>query len=195
MKTLVTELKTEATYSDDGAKRYILKKTWDNTKPRLTIVMLVSGGAGGVELDTTTLLVLNNASRLGFGGVNIVNLFATLNDFVLKDVEVEDKDNLDAILKAAEESDIVVYAPGTGKTKNKMFVAAQDYVLAALRPYEKKLRCLCNEFGKSRYQHPLSPQVREWNLSELKINELISKPIDIEDKGKNKSKDKQTKKE
>lgn len=88
MKTLVTELKTEAVYSDDGVKRYVLKKTWDDSKPRLTIVMLVSGGAGGIELDTTTQLVLNNASRLGFGGVNIVNLFATLNDFALEDVDI-----------------------------------------------------------------------------------------------------------
>ena len=195
MKTLVTKLNTEAIYSDDGVKRYLLKKTWDDSKPRLTIVMLVSGGAGGIELDTTTQLVLNNASRLGFGGVNIVNLFATLNDFALEDVDVEDSDNLEAILNAVKESDTVVYAPGTGKAKNKTFIAAQDYVLEALRPHEKKLRCLCNEFGGSRYQHPLSPQVRVWNLSPFKVNELISTPEEPDTNEKKKLKDKSPKKD
>ena len=192
---ITTTLTTTAVFNDDQSKRYLLEKVWDDSKPRLTIVMLVSGGAGGIELDTTTQLVLNNASRLGFGGVNIVNLFATLNDFALEDVDREDDENLEAILNAVKESDTVVYAPGTGKAKNKTFIAAQDYVLEALRPHEKKLRCLCNEFGGSRYQHPLSPQVRVWNLSPFKVNELISTPEEPDTNEKKKLKDKSPKKD
>ena len=80
MRTEVTELRTEAVYSDDGEKRYLLRKTWDESKPKLAIVMLAAGEADGIQLDTTTQLVINNASRLGFGSVAIVNLSATLND-------------------------------------------------------------------------------------------------------------------
>ena len=87
MNTIVTTLKTEAVFSDDGVKRYLLRKTWDDEKPKLSIIMLAPSGASGIELDATTLLVLNNADRLGFGSVDILNLFATLNDFSLSQAD------------------------------------------------------------------------------------------------------------
>ena len=105
MKTVVTELRTEATYSDNGEKRYLLRKTWDDSLPKLAVVMLCVGSAGTVELDTTTQLVLNNASRLGYGSVAIVNLFATLNDFALKQSQGEDAENLNVIIQEAAAAD------------------------------------------------------------------------------------------
>ena len=65
MKSIVTTLTTEAVFSDDGVKRYLLRKTWDESKPKLAIIMLAPSEASGIELDTTTQLVLNNAARLG----------------------------------------------------------------------------------------------------------------------------------
>lgn len=90
MKTIQTKLETAAVFSEDGAKRYLLKKYWDGKKPSLTVIMLAPSEASGIVLDNTTLLVLNNASRLGYGSVSIVNLFATLNDFALECAEEED---------------------------------------------------------------------------------------------------------
>ena len=109
MNTITTTLTTEAVFSDDNRKRYLLKKTWNTDLPKMTILMLAPSEAAGIELDTTTQLVLNNASRLGFGSVAIVNLFATLNDFALKQVEAEDPDNLQAIVEAAQTADLIVY--------------------------------------------------------------------------------------
>ena len=40
MQTVKTTLTTEAIFSDDGAKRYLLRKTWDDSKPILSIIML-----------------------------------------------------------------------------------------------------------------------------------------------------------
>ena len=120
MKTQVTELRTEAVCSDDGSKRYLLRKTWDDGLPKLAVIMLCAGSAGAVALDTTTQLVLNNASRLGYGSVAIVNLFATLNDFTLKESTSEDAENLDAIVQEVIVAERVLYAPGTGKAKNKL---------------------------------------------------------------------------
>ena len=97
MQTVKTTLTTEAIFSDDGAKRYLLRKTWNDSKPILSIIMLAPSSAGGIELDSSTQLVLNNAFRLGFGSVDILNLFSTLNDFALKEAEDEDTDNLNAI--------------------------------------------------------------------------------------------------
>lgn len=188
MKTVATELRTEAVYSDDGVKRYLLRKTWDDDLPKLAVMMLCAGSAGTVELDTTTQLVLNNASRLGYGSVAIANLFATLNDFSLKQSGSEDVENLDVIVQEATAAEKIVFAPGTGKAKNKLFIEVQGQTLLALQPFEDKLYCLCDKQGGSRLQHPLSPRVREWHLSPLKISELIDIPVEEATQKKGKSK-------
>lgn len=195
MKTETTTLNTEAIYSDDGAKRYLLKKMWDEKKPKMAIVMLHPSVADGIQLDTTTQLVVNNASRLGYGSVAIVNLSAVLNDFNLSHSEEEDPENIKVILDMAKNAEAVVYAPGTGKSKSKAFLALQERVLLALRPYESKLCCLCNEDGEGRLQHPLSPQVRTWSLSPLQVSELITIPKETEQKPKKKAKAKEPKEE
>ena len=195
MKTEVTELCTETVCSDDGFKRYLLRKTWDGSLPKLVVIMLCAGSAGMVELDTSSQLVLNNAVRLGYGSVAIVNLFATLNDFALKRSLSEDVENLDVIIQEAASAEKIVFAPGTGKAKNKLFVEVQEQTLLALRPYEDKLCCLCDEKGGSRLQHPLSPRVRVWHLSPLAISELIELPAAIEPETKKKPKGKAAQKE
>ena len=150
---------------------------WDEDKPKLAVIMLAPSAASGIELDTTTQLVLNNAARLGYGQIDILNLFATLNDFALKRAEAEDIDNINAIVSSVQEADDVVYASGVGKAKSKIFQQRQKQVLEALRPYESKLNCLTDGSGKARLQHPLSPAVRVWHLSPLKISELIAEPV------------------
>ena len=180
MKTVTTTLLTEAVFSDDGLKRYLLKKSWDDQKAKLTVVMLAPSDAGGIELDTTTQLVLNNATRLGYGGVAIVNLFATLNDFALKQAEGEDVENMSAIVEAAKDADLIVYAPGVGKAKSKLFQQRQERVLCALRPYEEKLHCLCSVNGGGRLLHPLAPAVRVWALSPFKVAELVAETVEAE---------------
>lgn len=176
MKTIETMMTTTAVFSDDGLKRYSLCKVWDDSKPKLAIIMLAPSEASGVEMDTTTQLVLNNAVRLGYGCVTTLNLFSTLGDYDLKRAEAEDADNLKAIIACAEGADEVVYAAGVGKAKNKAFIQRQQQVLNALHPYELKLRCLTNQGGRARFQHPLSPAVRVWYLSPFKVSELIGEP-------------------
>ena len=173
MKTIETNLQTTAVFSDNGTKRYLLKKTWDEKKPSLTIIMLAPSEASGIELDNTTLLVLNNASRLGFGSVSIVNLFATLNDFTLSKAEAEDSINTNMIVNEANASDTVIYAPGVGKVKNIAFQDRARQVLQALRPVAKKLKCITSRNGLARMVHPLTPAVREWVLTEMTIEEAL----------------------
>ena len=190
MEKIVTTLTTEAVFSDDSLKRYLLRKTWDDSKPKLAIVMLAPSEASGIELDTTTQLVLNNCSRLGYGSVAIVNLFATLNDFSLKQAEAEDPDNMEVIVQQAQGADLVVFASGVGKAKSKLFQRRREQVLTALLPFEAKLQCLCGQNGEARLQHPLSPAVRTWHLSPLNVGEVIPLP---QEEQKKKSKGKQPK--
>ena len=176
MGTINTTLTTTAMFSDDKKKRYLLYKEWDSAKPSLAIIMLAPSEASGIELDNTTLLVLNNASRLGFGSVSIVNLFATLNDFSLSHAEDSDDVNLDVIVSKAKSCDTLVYAPGVGKAKNQAFLARSAEVLNALRPYQEKLHCIGNKSGNIKLVHPLTPCVRQWNLLPLNIDDLIDLP-------------------
>ena len=179
MTTITTTLTTEAVFSDDSLKRYLLRKTWNTELPKLAVIMLAPSAASGIALDNTTSLVLNNADRLGYGSVAIVNLYATLNDFALIQAEPQDPENLDAILSVCKSADRIIYAPGVGKKSSAVFQRRQEQVLTALLPYESKLSCLCNFEGKARLQHPLSPSVRTWYLSDLKVSELVEEPKKI----------------
>ena len=177
MKTIETTLVTNALFSDDEKKRYLLKKTWDDSKPKLMIIMLAPSEASGIELDNTTLLVLNNSSRLGYGSVCIVNLFATLNDYSLSCAEKDDEENLKVITDEAKKADVIVYAPGVGKAKNQSFQSRSEKVIKELKPYQKKLKCITNKDNSVRLVHPLTPSVRTWELSDVKISEIIEKTI------------------
>lgn len=174
MKTIQTKLETAALFSDDGNKRYLLKKFWDGKKPCMTVIMLAPSEASGIVLDNTTLLVLNNASRLGYGSVGIVNLFAILNDSDLTAAEAEDPVNLNIILEEVKRSDIVVYAPGVGKAKNPVFQERAAQVLEILKPYEDKMHCIVSKDGKARLMHPLTPIVREWVLEKVTITDCMN---------------------
>ena len=192
MRTETTMITTQATFSDDGSKRYILRKEWDVSKPSIMVVMLAPSLDCGVSTDTTTMLVLNNVWRLGYGSVTILNLFSVINDFGLKEGTGDDEENLNAIVFEAQKADVIVYAPGVGKAQNKAFQLRQKQVLNALRPYEEKLHCLCNVDGEARLQHPLSPAVRIWYLSSLSISEF--EPKEVDQSKANQSEKKRTKK-
>ncbi len=188
MNTITTTLTTEAVFDDTSTKRYLLKKTWDTSLPTLAIIMLVPSIASGVAMDSTTSLVLNNALALGFGSVSIVNLFATLGDFTLSQAEPEDPENMKAILDAVKDADEVIYAPGVGKNKLQVFQERSTQVLTALRPYEKKLKCLTSASGKAKLLHPLCPAVRKWHIAELRLDELLSTTEPVEPKSPPKKK-------
>lgn len=177
MKNIETTLVTTALFSDDEKKRYLLQKTWDSQKPKMMIIMLAPSDASGIELDSTTLLVLNNASRLGYGSVSIVNLFATLNDYYLSCAENDDSENIEVIVEEAKKADVIVYAPGVGKAKNQSFQLRSEKVIKELKPYQKKLKCITNKDNSVRLVHPLTPSVRTWELSDVKISEIIEKTI------------------
>ena len=191
MNIIETTLTTQAVFSDDETKRYLLKKTWNASLPKLTICMLAPSIASGIELDSTTSLVLNNASALGFGSVSIVNLFATLGDFTLSEAEDEDPENLNAIVDACKDADLIIYAPGVGKAKLQAFQERSKQVLEALHPYEKKLKCLTNASGKAKLLHPLCPAVRKWDhFAEIRISDLLSRTDTVEPKTQPKKKGK-----
>ena len=65
-----------AVISECGAYRYTLSRTWDETLPRRTWVMLNPSTADANDDDPTIRRCINFSKRDGFGGLNVLNLFA-----------------------------------------------------------------------------------------------------------------------
>ena len=73
-----TTIRSKAIFSDDKEHRLLLRKEWDSEKPTAMVIMINPNTADTVNFDMTTMLVLNNVSKLGFGSVNIVNLYCRI---------------------------------------------------------------------------------------------------------------------
>ncbi|TNF21912.1 MAG: DUF1643 domain-containing protein [Rhodobacteraceae bacterium] len=70
------DCRSEAVYSDCGAYRYRLVRLWDAAAPRLAFVMLNPSTADEKTNDPTIARCEKRARLLGFGGLDVVNLFA-----------------------------------------------------------------------------------------------------------------------
>lgn len=64
-------MKTEAKFSDDKTNRFVLSKDWNNKKSRALLISIHPSISSEVTLDLTTLLVINELEKLGFGAVDI----------------------------------------------------------------------------------------------------------------------------
>ena len=65
-----------ASISDCGRFRYHLWREWDTDKRRLPYIMLNPSTADGSEDDPTIRKCIGFAERLGFGGIDVFNLYA-----------------------------------------------------------------------------------------------------------------------
>jgi hypothetical protein len=70
------EMRKYASISPCGKYRYSLLRQWDRDLPRLGVVMLNPSTADAENDDPTIRKVVEFAKRLGFGAVEVVNLFA-----------------------------------------------------------------------------------------------------------------------
>lgn len=164
-------LKSDLLYSDDKSRRYLLHLEWDKTKKKACVIMLSAGKSNGIYFDRSTNNVVTNLVESDYGSVDILNLFSSLDD---KIEQSSDKDNLKAIDTSAKESDIVIFAAGTGHSTNKKAMTRQNEVLAILKKHDKNLYCIADDEGKKFY-HPLCPKAKKWNLVKFDIAELTKK--------------------
>lgn len=71
-----TYFKKTAHISDDGVYRFSLVRVWDERKPRLLFVMLNPSTANADQDDPTIRKCVGFAKRLGYGSIEVVNLYA-----------------------------------------------------------------------------------------------------------------------
>lgn len=69
-------LERDAVLSDCKRYRYLLRRTWDHSKPRALIIMLNPSTADAEIDDNTIRSCVRLCKALGFGSFEVVNLFA-----------------------------------------------------------------------------------------------------------------------
>ena len=167
MKTEKSTIKTEALFSQNHTHRLLLRKEWDNTKPVASVIMINPHSADTILSDSTTMYVVNNLCKLGYGGVHIVNLYSRICDRLMlrfnADEDLLDPQNDEIILKCAAESDDIIIAWGSAGHNSQRVRDRQTELLDLLKTYPLKI---ITDGGETAY-HPLSPAVRDrWILKD-----------------------------
>ena len=167
-----TTIRSKAIFSDDKEHRLLLRKEWDSEKQTAMVIMINPNTADTVNFDMTTMLVLNNVSRLGFGSVNIVNLYSRimekLNLRFNGDDELIDDDSDAVIEQYAAMSDAIIIAWGTIGKNTLRVRERQKYLLELIKQHAGKMY----QIGKNACR-PLTPAVRrEWVLEPYEMEEI-----------------------
>ena len=102
MNLVQTSAQISFEYNKDMKKKYLHRITWDEEKEKATVIMLSAGTSQGIYFDRTTCNVLRNLINLGFGSVDIVNLFPEISNGRVKLSTAEDKENIRKIEESAE---------------------------------------------------------------------------------------------
>lgn len=145
-------LENDAVISECGKYRYLLRRTWDHKKPRALLVMLNPSTADARQDDATIRSCVRLLSGLGYGSMEVVNVFAwraTKPDELLKAPDPAGPNNERSIEAAIERCDIVICAWGA-------FPPAADssaYVMNAIRSRRPAAFC----FGKTKNGAPKHP--------------------------------------
>ena len=174
MITDKSTLKTETVFSDDRQYRFLLKKEWDNKKPKATIIMTNPSISDMIKTDFTTMFIINNLVNIDYGAFDILNLIPqvttkiNLSKFDEIPTEVFDE-NIKFIKKSAETAEKVLIA--WGSLSSKILTALKNEVIDTLKPFEDKLFTISNEYGGKSY-HPLAPQIRSiWLFNKYDLND------------------------
>lgn len=175
MRTEKSTIKSEAVFSDDGKHRVLLSREWDKSKPSAMVIMINPNSADTMICDTTTMLVINNLYKLGYGSMKIMNLYSMMTSKISfrfnADSDLNCAENDEYIKSVAKEVDVVILAWGSIGNNNTRIKERQKAVFEMLKPYSEKLKLISDAEGKKTF-HPLAPQIRNsWNLIDFNYEE------------------------
>lgn len=134
-------MKKEASFSKDRVYRYWLKRSWDESKKSCCFICLNPSMANETTDDKMVTRCIEQATRLGFGSIEMVNLFAyvdTNRDTFYDVTDPVGSENDKYILKSARRCSKVIVAWGNeGSYRNRA-----EEVLTLLNPTKINLYCL-----------------------------------------------------
>lgn len=129
--------------------RYLLRRVWDDTKPIVLIVMLNPSTADAKVDDATIRSCIRLCTELGFGGFEVINLFALRATQPVALTMTDDPigpANAAVVSRAIARTKIVICAWGT----HPMAQRGAPYMLRLIK---KKGRC----FGRTLSGAPRHP--------------------------------------
>lgn len=164
-------LRCESVTNDDATHRYILRIEWNKEKPKATVILIQPASAIPVELDMTTMNIINNLNRLDYGGCDIVNLFSLVCNKVSMKYgmgELVREENIGYIQRSCLKSDVVIIAYGSvGEGVRKIMDYQQELIHEKLEPFKDKMYIICDPYI-DKGLHPLCPRIKHsWRLVKL----------------------------
>lgn len=172
-------MKTKAVFSEDKTHRYILDKQWNETLPKMAVIMLQSGKSDALIQDVTTCNIINCVIELegGYGGVSIVNLFSRLDLELEADSDIDDftdEENDRQIEEVAKEAEVIVLAYGKAQETSLCVKQRVNEVLGRLELYKDKMYLIGDGKGRKGFS-AMYPKVRnKWILYKAFEEELKS---------------------
>lgn len=130
-----------ANFSDDRKYRYLLWRLWDPEKPTITFILLNPSTADEKILDPTLRRCLGFAMDMGYGRMDILNLFAlrSTNPQVLYDEpDPVGKENNSTLLYSCGKSNMIIAGWGVHGVHKKR----DQEVIDLLTSHGKTLHCL-----------------------------------------------------
>jgi len=137
-------MKSQAIHDISGKKRYLLIKTWDETKPIVTSLLFNPNDATSLTNDKTVNNIINivvNADDCKYGTLIVVNLIPTKSKspkMLQKEEKLEEDTNIEFLEKAFNKSEIILVGWGTDGGKLKNFPKTKKL----LHVHKNKLKCL-----------------------------------------------------
>ena len=120
-----------------------------------------AGLADEIVQDQTTMYVVNNLEKLGYGYVIIMNLFPSIEG---QDTNESSTENLKCVQEEVTKVDDVIIAVGTGIETNKEALKQLHMIMAILLDKEANILQVACPKGRRGF-HPLYPAVKnEWKL-------------------------------
>jgi hypothetical protein len=145
-------LERDAVISDCGKYRYMLRRAWDYTKPRLLFIMLNPSTADAEIDDPTIRSCIRLSTCLGYGSFEVVNVFGLRATNPKELAAAEDPIGpLNERISAAAivRSDMVVCAWGA----HPMAMRKTGHMLSLIRLYRPAAYC----FGSTKDGAPKHP--------------------------------------
>jgi len=121
-----------ATFSRDRRYRYRLWRRWDQTRPVVVFVLLNPSTADARHDDPTIRRCLGFARRWGYGGIEVVNLFAyrATDPRVLRTVrDPVGRANRHQVRAALARAELVVLGWGASTEGDRMLKVSHAYCL------------------------------------------------------------------
>jgi hypothetical protein len=147
-------LKSGATFDATGKYRYRLWREWNGDLPRSVFLMLNPSQADAEANDPTIRACIGLATELGFGRLEVVNLFAyrsTDPKCLVRARNPVGKENDAHIVRACADADAIVLAWGNhGGIRQR---ADEVRCLLSTERYRADLFC----FGLTKQGHPRHP--------------------------------------